>query len=339
MQSPTNPSAGIIGLYTVYELLERNVDPHDITIIAQHLPGDQSIMYASPYAGAYFTPILDNKSLQYARYTYQNIEKLRTFLGGDGSGIGRAETIEHSEVPLDSELIDGCRFIPDLEVGKSWLPGCKDYLKFNGIVFNSPVLTQKMIDKFSDLGVTVIRKKLSSFGDIGVANATIFNCLGLGAEDLVDDTKVYSTRGQVLVVRAPHVKRVLLAWTSGAATYVIPRPESKTHEVILGGFYQPHRFDANTYGYESEDILKRIAAFFPEVLLLNASGGSIDDLEVMRTVAGARPTREGGVRIEKERTKYGTVLHNYGACGTGYLCGLGMVDKCIGLLDALGSKL
>lgn len=306
----------------MFELLERGVEPTQISIVAEHLPGDQSIYYASPYAGGYYTPILDDQSLQYARYTYENMDKLRQFLGGDGSGIARAVTIEHSEEPFERRLIKALSFIPDLEVGKSSVAGCSQYMKFNGIVFNTPTMTGKMIEKFKLLGVSVTRKKLASLLELG--NATIFNCSGLGAAQLVNDDKVFSTRGQVMVVRAPHMKKVILSWTADASTYIIPRPESKTHEVILGGFYQPKRFDANTYGDESADILARVTKLCPELLSNNASGSSVEDLEVMRTVAGARPTREGGVRIEKEKTANATIVHNYGACGTGYLCGMGM---------------
>lgn len=333
MNPNTYLRAGIIGLYLVYELLEKKVDANDITIIAEHLPGDLSSTYASPYAGAYLTIFVGDESFPFARYTYQSMDKLRDFLGGDGSGIGKADTVSHFEEPIDSKFIERLRFIPHLEVGKSWVPGCSQYVKYNGFVFNPPVLTKKMIDKFQSLGVKVVRKKLSSLGDIGVANATILNCLGLGAEHLVNDPKVFSTRGQVVVVRAPHIKETTLAWTADASTYVIPRPDSNTHEVILGGFYQSGRYDPTTYGYESEDILARISKLFPHVLRENAAGNTIEDLEVLRTVAGARPTREGGVRIEREETPYGTVLHNYGACGVGYLCGLGMAAKSIGQLD------
>lgn len=321
-------------MYLVYELLQRKVDAKDITIIAEHLPGDLSSTYASPVAGAHLTPFVDVESVPFARYTYQNMDKLRDFLGGDGSGIGKRETIAHFETPKDAEFIESIRFIPDLIVGESWLPGCSQYFKFNGFAFNTPVMIKKMIDKFQSLGVKVVRKKLSSLGDIGIANATILNCLGLGAENLVNDPKVFSTRGQVIVVRAPHIKADTLAWTSEDSTYVIPRPESKTHEVILGGFYQSGRYDPTTYGYESDDILARISKLFPHVLRDNASGNTVEDLEVLRTVAGARPTREGGVRIEREETPYGTVLHNYGACGVGYLCGLGMAAKSIGQLES-----
>lgn len=328
-------SAGIIGLYTVFELIQRNVEPSSIAIIAEHLPGDQSIYYCSPFAGGYFTPILDDESIGYARYTYENLDKLKQFLGGAGCGIGRAETIEHSKDPIGVRLREQLAFIPDLEVGKSSVAECVEYIRFNGIVFNSPLLTNNMLEKFKLLGVTVTRKKLKSLLEIEIPQAIIFNCSGLGAYDLVNDPKVFSTRGQVIVVRAPHIKKVTLAWTADAATYVIPRPDSKTHEVFLGGFYQPYRLDANTYGSESEDILARVTKLCPEILLENANGSSIEDLEVLRTAAGARPTREGGVRIEKEETKYGTVIHNYGACGTGYLCGLGMAAKSLDQLQNL----
>lgn len=272
---------------------------------------------------------MDDPQLEFAKYTYQNIDKLRAFLGA-GCGIGRAETVEHTEEDISAELIEKLKFIPDLKVGKSSLKRCKHCITFNGIVFNTPILTKKMLDNFKQLGVSVKRQKILSFSELD--SHTIFNCSGLGAKNLAKDDKVFSTRGQVIVVRAPHMKQVVLAWTSDALTYIIPRPELKTHEVILGGFYQPHRLDANTYGYESEDILARVTAMCPDLLRHNALGNSVDDLEVMRTVAGARPTREGGVRIERETTGSQTILHNYGACGVGYLCGLGMAAKSVGQL-------
>lgn len=314
----------------MYELIQRGIDPHAILIIADHLPGDQSIYYASPYAGAYYTPLLDDDQLEFAKYTYENIEKLRDFLGGE-CGIGRAQTIESSEEAIAPELIRKLSFIADLTVEPSSVAGCTECVKFNGIVFNPPVMTSKMLDKFKLLGVGVTREKVAKFLD--VKSDTIFNCSGLGARELANDEKVFSTRGQVIVVRAPHMKQVVTAWTANTLTYIIPRPESKTHEVILGGFYQPHRLDANTYGDESKDILARVSAMCPQLLQDNANGNAVEDLEVLRTVAGARPTREGGVRIEKETTEFGTILHNYGACGTGYLCGLGMAARSVSQLD------
>jgi len=55
--------------------------------------------------------------------------------------------------------------------------------------------------------------------------------------------------------------------------------------------------------------------------------------------AGLRPSRIGGARIEKEVLSRGqTVVHNYGAGGTGYQAGMGMAKSAVDLaMDSLSS--
>lgn len=45
----TTNRAGVIGLQTSLTLLKAG---HKVTVIAEHLPGDESIAYTSPWAGA-----------------------------------------------------------------------------------------------------------------------------------------------------------------------------------------------------------------------------------------------------------------------------------------------
>lgn len=320
-------------MYTVFELLQAGVAPSEIAIIANHLPGDQSIEYASPYAGAYYTPLSLDKLFKHARYTYQNLHRLQKFLG-PRCGIARAPCTEHIAEPLSPEELANLRFIPDLVQRKLEKPGFSHVVTFDSYVFNPPRLTGTMMAKFRQLGVSVERRKLKSIDEALAVAPTVFNCSGLGAAQLLGDGKVYSTRGQVLVVHAPHIQKVETAWND-EATYVIARPELGG-EVILGGFYQEHRYDANTYAEEAEDILKRVTALVPELLLRNPRGPELSDLHVLRTVAGARPTREGGNRLERENIGSGVVVHNYGACGQGYLSGLGLAHYSLEL--ALGGK-
>ena len=47
-------SAGVSGLTTAL-LLSRNLT-YSVTVIAKHMPGDYSIEYTSPFAGANFQP-------------------------------------------------------------------------------------------------------------------------------------------------------------------------------------------------------------------------------------------------------------------------------------------
>lgn len=59
------------------------------------------------------------------------------------------------------------------------------------------------------------------------------------------------------------------------------------------------------------------------------------DPEVLAAFAGLRPSREGGARIERDEILVAgekrTIVHNYGAGGTGFQAGYGMA------LDAVRS--
>ncbi len=64
----------------------------------------------------------------------------------------------------------------------------------------------------------------------------------------------------------------------------------------------------------------------------------LSDASVLRTVAGLRPCRRGGLRIEAETLGSDaggkTVIHNYGHGGCGVTIGLGTADEVVRLVDA-----
>ncbi|KAK6203086.1 uncharacterized protein RJT21DRAFT_119224 [Scheffersomyces amazonensis] len=337
MSKVTVIGAGIIGLYTTYLLTERGIEGKNIKIVAEFLPGDQSIKYASPYAGAYFSACIDEEHLPYSRYTYENLDKLKAKLGPT-PGIGNVYSTEYlDEIPDDSYLAKIKDFVEDYELVEppAYLKTAKVGVRYKAFVFNSPLLISNLLEYLKSIGVTVERKKINHINDAFKENDAdlVFNCSGTGSMTLggVEDPKSFPTRGQVVVIRAPHIKECVSLWDD-ASTYIIKRPDSINHEVILGGFYQAGNFDANTYGFETEDILRRTTQLFPKLLEDNETGNTIKDLQILRVVAGARPGREGGVRIEKEVTNTGTIVHNYGASGSGYLCGLGMSSKAVDLV-------
>ena len=129
-----------------------------------------------------------------------------------------------------------------------------------------------------------------------------------------------------------------MRWGKDEPTYIIKRPFSHD-QLILGGFYQKGDWTSDTLKAQTDDVLKRTTTLFPKILNDNPHGNKIEDLEVIRVVAGLRPGRHGGTRIEKEKFDEGKVLvHNYGAGGYGYQAGLGMAYKAVQLaLD--GAKL
>ncbi|KAK6462930.1 D-aspartate oxidase [Scheffersomyces coipomensis] len=328
---------GIIGLYTTFHLLDRGIDPKKITVLAQHFPGDESINYASPYAGGDFSCITDDdpKTLFYDQYTYTNLKKIQKALGGPACGLDRYTSTEYWDIKPSKEKIDSlasyldeykvispAKYPKGVQYGiqfKSWNFNCpyfllnlKVYLENNGVKFEKTILTH------------ITQAFISSHTKI------IFNCTGLGSHSLggVNDSNVYPTRGQVVVVKAPHITENVMRWGDDYATYIIKRPYSND-QLILGGYMQKDNWTADTFKDETEDIISRTTKLFPKIIDKNPNG---DKLEILRVVAGLRPSRHGGVRIEKEVVGHNKfVVHNYGASGYGYQAGFGMAYDAVRL--------
>lgn len=355
--------AGIIGLYTAYILTTPGQSPgpaHDpalITVVAEYLPGDLSVDYTSPFAGANFSTVSADtpRARAHDKASFIGLKHLYRLHGAEaGVQMMRATEyyVEGSSVPSQAKLEDMKSYIDDLKVlEKRDLPGDKVAgITFTTLNFNSPKLLNWLKKTLELRGVTFVRRKLGHIDEaFGLAapgtpkpGPVVFNCTGLGARSLpgVQDPLVYPTRGQVVVVRAPHLNQNFSLDGPVFTTYVIPRPYSDGH-VVLGGYMQAGNADGSTYGFETQSILARV-----QHDLLSAHGGGgggggglhLAPYEIVREVAGLRPSREGGVRIEREERARGLVIHNYGAGGTGYQSGYGMALEAVSLLQEPGSK-
>lgn len=335
----TNIRAGIIGLYTAYELMEHGVSCKDIVVTAQFLPGDESITYASPYAGGCFSCITGNdpQTLFFDKYTYQNLGKLQAKLGGPSCGLDRALSTEYWEAKPAAEKIGLLRSYleecSEIEPA-AMAAGCEYGLKFKAWNFNCPRFLVALQRWLASQGVTFRREVFLHIAQaFGPSTQVVFNCTGLGARTLggVRDHGVYATRGQVVVVKAEHVAENMFIWGGDSATYMIKRPYSH-HQLVLGGFLQKDDWRSETLQQQTDDILRRTSGMYPDLLAKNARGPTVDDLEVVRVAAGLRPSRHGGVRIERDMVDEGRLLiHNYGASGYGYQAGLGMAAQAVAL--------
>lgn len=216
-------------------------------------------------------------------------------------------------------------------VPKEKLPaGASFGIKYTTYNFNSPKLLKFLQSHLTSQGVTFVRRRVSHLHEAFLSERTrvVFNCTGIGARTLggLEDSNVYPIRGQVVVVRAPNVNENRSINDEHNITYIIPRPDSGGH-VICGGFYQEGDWTADTFSWATESIIERVTQLMPE---LKRPDGSV---EIIRECAGLRPGRKTGTRIEKETLADGrTIIHNYGAAGTGYQSGYGMALKAIELL-------
>ena len=269
--------------------------------------------------------------------------RLQQELGGPQCGLDLLPSWENWETKPSQRKIDSLRlYLKDYqEVKPSELPeGATFGIKFTTWCFNCPKFLANFKNYLVDVkGVASIREGLTHVLQAFLSSTkVVFNCSGIGARSLggVADTKVYPTRGQVVVIKAPHVQQNKFLWQADTATYIIKRPHSHD-QLILGGFLQKDDWRASTYKDQTADILERTTKLLPEILEKNPGGLRIEDLEILRVAAGLRPSRHGGVRIEREPLDEGKiVVHNYGASGYGYQAGYGMSEKAVGLaLDRL----
>lgn len=322
--------SGIVGLYTTWCLIHNaKLSPSKINVIAEHLPGDSSINFTSPWAGGNFSCISPNDpdTLAFDKYTYTNLQKIRNALGQNCGLDMKPSTEFWDSYPGDAKINSLKSYLKDYKViPQSDLPNGVAYgISFTTWNFYCPFFIANLRKYLEKLGVKFTRAKLTHISQAYLPyTQAVFNCTGLGAFSLsgVKDSNCYPTRGQVLVVKAPHIQENRMRWGADYATYIIPRPDSDG-QLILGGFLQKDIWTGDTYEEETKDIIKRTTDLLPKIL--------DRPIQILGVAAGLRPSRHGGARIEAEVIEDKLLIHNYGASGYGYQAGFGMGNKAVNL--------
>ncbi|KAL4744047.1 POT family-domain-containing protein [Aspergillus similis] len=327
--------AGIIGLNVALELSRHGYGRH-VTVIAKDLPGDTSVDYTSPWAGANFSGILgdDSNALRWDKAGYLALMDLIDRGAEEAKYLAKTESIEYwgsQPQPAKIESVKGylrhLKIIPQAELPRGVAFG----MRFTTVTLNAPAhcLHLKSLLSRPDYGsVRFTQCEVGSLRDAFISPKTrvVFNCIGNAASTLsgVKDSTCYPTRGQIVLARAPAVKQNIMRHGRDYETYIIPRPKSES-TVILGGYLQKWDSDSRTRNDETKSILRRTGELLP---VLNNG-----ETEVLRVAVGFRPSREAGARVEREELGPGqTVVHNYGAGGTGYQAGMGMARDAVGLI-------
>jgi D-amino-acid oxidase len=136
--------AGVIGL-TSSLVLAHAYPSATITVVAKHFPGDRSIEFASPWAGANWSSMANDNGVleRYDEVTFKRFEELmdgkpvhgcRALRGGEGNeiGLGRQEMWAVLDAPIEEtnlvtpatgkiwydELVGGLRNLSEEELPK-----------------------------------------------------------------------------------------------------------------------------------------------------------------------------------------------------------------------------
>ena len=113
----------------------------------------------------------------------------------------------------------------------------------------------------------------------------------------------------------------------GSWSFCIPR--GFDGGTIIGGTKEPDDWNPNPVPETRARLLRNFAAGIPRAL------GDVDvhDLRVIHDIVGRRPTRKGGMRLEKEAVAGNKcVIHAYGLGGRGYELSWGVADRVAKLL-------
>ncbi|KAF9873366.1 d-amino acid oxidase [Colletotrichum karsti] len=323
--------AGVIGLDIALVLARRGLG-RQTTVIAEHFPGDTSVNYTSPWAGANFSAISgsDKNALRWDRLGYSHLTQLASSVGQE-SFVRRTPSIEYwdeavseDKIKSMSEYLEDFKVIPESELPSGVLFG----VSFTTVTVNAPKHIEYLFRLLKEeYGVQFVKKKLSSIqAAYSSATQVVFNCTGNAARFLsgVEDAKCYPTRGQIVLAKAPQVNTNVMRHGKDYETYIIPRPWSNGN-VILGGYMQKGVSTSDTFAHETESIMTRTTALSSE---LRQSAP-----DVLASFSGLRPSREGGARVERTEISVDggerTLVHDYGASGTGFQAGYGMALEAV----------
>ncbi|QIX01114.1 hypothetical protein AMS68_006631 [Peltaster fructicola] len=351
-------SAGVTGLTTANFLVEAG---YDVTIIAAHVPGDKSIEYTSPWAGAHWmTHATPNEPTQ-QDWDIQTYEYMLNVIDHEGrdptlprSGLKLVKGYKYFTGPITEELwwapyvkdfkqestIVGAAAEVNLKLPKDVRP-IDSALSYTSISINSPHYLLYLQERARKLGAVVIKSRITATSGFGRALAAteellksrgrpsvscFVNATGLGAYKLCDDKAMYPIRGQTVLVKGEaDFERTRVG--DGLATYCIPRPGSGT--TILGGTREENNWSETPDPRVTESILERNSWQVPE-LLTSSTGG----FEVVSVQCGLRPGRKGGPRVEQEDVGSRRVVHAYGHAGAGYQNSVGCARLVVKLVKA-----
>lgn len=341
--------AGVVGLTTALQLKRSNSN-YDVTIAAAHLPGDKSLVYASPYAGANWLSFAskDDKRLQELdKPGYFEFQKLAD---DPQSGVRRCpNSLYYSQLALaqvNGQATALHHWFGDFANERvlsreKLLPGTVYGLEFDGFVISVPIYLHYLLQRCFELGITLRRVSfLTSIDEAlnlhssGKKADLVINCAGLMAyrmEGVNDASRNFPVKGQTILVRN-NIDRVICVegfQDPSEMLYMFPRKEGGT---LLGGSFLQENWDPQEDKALSNRISQRAVTLVPEIIDPAKSNPPV--LDVVEVNVGLRPFREGGMRIEVD-AKRQWLIHNYGAGGGGYQGSYGFAQKVVELAAQL----
>ncbi|ROT39707.1 nucleotide-binding domain-containing protein [Sodiomyces alkalinus F11] len=345
--------AGVIGLSVAVRL---QAEGHHVTIIAKDFPSPfetvdsrAAINYASQWAGAhnrFWPPRDDNDTLAVRDHAMS----LTTF--------DRMDDIARRHPEAGITFMKGVEYLEDpapeyrnLSTDRAAQLGYRDFrlyrpdelpddrvklgFEYRTWCVNPMVYCSYLLRRFVRSGGKAVRRELLherevfTIPELVEPARVVLNCSGCG----FGDPNSFITRGQTCVVANECSETVTRQKADGSWTFVIPR--NFDGGTIIGGTKEPDNWESEPSPAVRTRLLDAFAATYPPIL--RAGGGK---MHVLRDIVGRRPTRKGGMRLEKEDLGDGRlIIHAYGLGGRGYELSWGVAEAVVDLLSSGRARL
>jgi D-amino-acid oxidase len=298
---------GIIGLTAAIRLQERGAR---VTVWAAHPPED----IVSSVAAAVWYPSHVEPDPRVARWAAATFGEFGRQAGAGVPGVLMRDT---------RMLLRGAPELPwwapagrDVRLGAAAPPYTSMIVMSVPLVEMRPYL-RWLSRRVVDAGGTIVRRTVARLAE--AAAPVVVNATGLAAGALCGDPAVFPARGHVVRVANPGLT-VSVRDEDDPAGITDVHPRSR--DVVLGGTYEPGRWDTVPDAGAREAILRRCTALVPEL------AGAV----VLGEGVGLRPGRVGGPRVEAETLPGGgRLVHAYGHGGAGMTLAWGCADEVAGL--------
>ena len=311
---------GVSGLTCGVRLLEAG---HRVHVWAEKLPPDTT----SNVAAAVWYPYKaypEDLVLGWGARAFQVFQELA---GQPESGVVMRDAIEllpaQSPDPWWAPAVPNFRHATADEL----LGRYADGYAFDAPVIDMSVYLDYLMRRFKDAGGVIERRRVGGLDEAFAGCSLVVNCAGLGARELLGDSELVPSRGQVIRVHATRYWRSVLDHVilddsdPENVTYIVPR----IHDIVLGGTAIEGEESTDPDEATTDAILARCAALVPEL-------SSLDRADILSVAVGLRPTRPA-IRLEREQvTPERAVIHNYGHGGAGVTLSWGCADEVVRLV-------
>ena len=299
---------GIIGLTSAVRLLEAG---HRVKVISAH-PPEQTV---SSIAAAVWYPTHFDADDRLLRWGQQALAELARQAGEGVPGLtmraSRMLLRGGTDRPWWATGVPGFRLDPppDSRYTGEW--------RFTVPAVQTRSYLYWLIEVVEALGGTIERRRLNSLAEAATSVDVVVNATGLAAGALVPDPAVHPIRGRILVLSNPGITvSVRDQDDPEGGIYVHPR----SRDVVAGGTFEPGQDDISPDASVTDSILRRCTAMVPELA----------GARVLREVAGLRPGRHGGPRLEEDAQRLPggvRLIHCYGHAGAGVTLSWGCADE------------